>query len=840
MTCTDTTTWSSQYGQLTWGGIATTPPSPPASYTAPTPTGSVVNSYAALAAEVALAGPRVIVIADGTYTGAGLTTNQGHQIWAQNQGGVTLDFGIGFRGNGGVAGGEVHGIIFNVSDIGNVDSSALLNEAIINTWDSVSPFTIGSNLIVEDCEFHGNDTIGSGIQAASPSGLTVRRCVFRDFIDVGISAFRNGSGPNDFDLITIEDVDIANVSRPVPGSALGVSAEMGIFIGHRFEARRLLIRNCAWAGIGLVNEVSDWVIEDADIDEIGFGYFELGSVGVYCEESHDGLICRSTLGQNMKVGINCEWNQGNVDPYLNSYVPRNYNITIQDSIIDSYKVGIGFDLGVTGCLVQRCQFSRSWMAAVLDNNQFPDDNGDFQPPVDYSPIESTNIIDEASCTFCLHPDVPPVYHDQHGGAALAPTIPGWPLEPSLVDESLLICYGALISDLTDLAGNPMAAPSRVTAVGYTSPDPTFSTNKIYDSHIEGIRNSDTTLFWKRFCEAPERMRLEQQERILALSTLANAGVIAEEHLELLALTYGWDELSRLQILSKLTSTRLRLVLSQSPELWKRRGAGGSLIEALNLLIGVRAFEFDWFDDRCLIGEVAVDDDAFCLAEFGRRESQIYIVDPTRVLDKDLVIEVAKRWRPSGERIILTWAEFMDFFDDETQGWQAQSGSFTIADGMMTVSGGGTSRIMLPTALETLSDMMIKSTVQFAGVSEFGILGRSNVSLSGIEARVSPSGTARIINDGVELASASLESFGIFLNAGYDVHLRLHMVGDWVEFFVNNTSVLSVQEPSIQSNGLAGLYSSSGVVLEAQSFEVLPLPGENVYVGLNDTAYDFPA
>lgn len=412
-------------------------PTPPSDYAAPTPTGAVVTTYAELAAEMALAGPRVIVVADGTYTGAAIQTTQGHHVWAQNRGAVTLEFGIGFRGNAGVAGGSLHGLVFDVDDLADVDPTALLSEAIVNTWDAVAPFTVGSGLLVEDCVFDGHSVIGSGIQAASPGGLTVRRCEFRNFIDVGISAFRNGSGPNDFETIVLEDIVVENVSRPVPGSAGGLNAELAFYLGHRFELRRFRIRDCAWAGVGLINEVNGWVVEDGDIDRVGWGYFVGGSVGIYCEHCHDGDIRRILLGPEMKVGINCEWNGDNADPWLNSLVPRNYDVRIEDVRSQAYKVGIHFDLSVAQCTARRCRIERAWFAAFLDNNNFPDDNGDFPPPGSEDPIVSTNVVDLETCSFVLEPSVPQLLHDHHGGAALAPTIPGWPVDPLLVDLDLL-------------------------------------------------------------------------------------------------------------------------------------------------------------------------------------------------------------------------------------------------------------------------------------------------------------------------------------------------------------------------------------------------------------------
>ena len=403
-------------------------------YSPPSPTGSVVSSYAELAAEVALSGPRVIVVADGTYTGVSLTTAQGHELWAENFGGATLEFGIGFRGNGPNAGGALHGFVFDVDDIANVDSTALLNEAIVNTWDSLDPYTVGSGLVVEDCTFNGNDVVGAGIQAASPGGLTVRRCTFTNFIDQGIFAYRNGSGENDFDRITIEDVDISNVSRAVPGSGSGATVEAGIYIGQRFDIRRVPIRDCAWAGIVMANEVAEWTLTDYDIDRIGWGYFSGGGVGIYCEQSNNGLIHRGWIGYETKVGINCEWNGTASDPWVDDYTARNYGINITDATILSYKIGIHWDVSVQGCTARDVHIERAWRAGILDNNAFPDADGSYPLPVDELPIYSRNAADLSTCTFLLAEGIPHYLNDHHlGVSAAAPT--DWPATPDDYDDT---------------------------------------------------------------------------------------------------------------------------------------------------------------------------------------------------------------------------------------------------------------------------------------------------------------------------------------------------------------------------------------------------------------------
>lgn len=409
--------------------IVPIPPSPPAAYSPPDPTDSVVVSYAELAEEVALPGPRTIVVAAGVYSGEALTTNQGHDIWAETQGSVVFQFGIGFRGNSGNSGGSLHGISFDVDNIANVDSTALYNEAIVNTWDSVEPYTVGSDLLIEDCTFDGNNVIGTGVQAANPGGLTIRRSTFANFLDNGILAYKNGTGPGDLDTITLEDISIDGVSRAVPGEGSGFIVETGIVLGHTFSVSRVKIRNCAWSGIGLVNGVQDWLITDFDIDKVGHGYRDPGGVGIYCEHCSNGTITRGVVGPESMIGINFEWNQGDANPFENDLVPRNYGVTVSYTTLQSYKIGVHMDLGVSSVSISDSQFERAWKAGVLDNNTFPDDAGNYAVPVGEEVVLSTNTLDQDSSTFLLQKGVPRLFHGHHGGASAEPPS-YWPTDPS--------------------------------------------------------------------------------------------------------------------------------------------------------------------------------------------------------------------------------------------------------------------------------------------------------------------------------------------------------------------------------------------------------------------------
>lgn len=407
------------------------PPSdalPPAPYTVPGG-GVYVTNMTELATAWAGGTPTDIVLADGIYDQAGPLPNINvpHRLWAENLLGAELRIGLSWGNNTTGSAGELHGIAFNVDDIAKVSPLGQTAEkCIVLTWMGPA-FTFAGNLVVEDCTFDMNSVIGSAIQATSPQNLQIRRCEIRNGIHWGILAFRNTlSGSALLTPMQIEDVRIERIRYPVQSLSNG---GQGIWVGHRANVLRTNVSDVDWAGLAVVNDASNVLLQDIIANNCQQGYLDPGGRGIYLEQCHDVQINRYYCGPESMFGISAEWNLGNSNPYLNDWVPRNYDVWVNNANINSYKIGISWDMTVQRCQVQNSYFSRSWRAAILDYNEF------LSPPGPYL-IQSTNVAALWKCIFRLADVAPSLLHAHHL-TYLAPPPPGWPSTPAGYNEAAL-------------------------------------------------------------------------------------------------------------------------------------------------------------------------------------------------------------------------------------------------------------------------------------------------------------------------------------------------------------------------------------------------------------------
>lgn len=403
------------------------PVNPPEAYVVPGG-GTLVTTTAELLTAWGSGVPLDIVLADGVYDNAGPLPNSivPHRLWAQNLLGAELLFGLSWGGNSGGSAGELHGIAFNVDSLAKVSALGLLNEAIVLTWGAIGGGFAG-NLIVEDCTFNMNNVVGSAIQATYPFGLQVRRVQIQNGIDWGIFAFRNGvAGDALPTAMILEDIDIDHIRYPVTSLSMG---GIGVWAGHECVITRCKVRDVDWAGVALVNDATHCRLYDIDCDNCQQGYLDPGGRGVYFEHCHDVIIDRVHVGPESMFGISWEWNSGSTNPCLNDWVPRNYDIWVSNAFMQSYKVGIAWDITVQRCSIRNARFERSWLGAINDFNSFS------SPPYGCT-IQTTNVNDMVSIMFRLSSLVPAIYR-QHHGTYLLPPPPGWPATPAGYNDSAL-------------------------------------------------------------------------------------------------------------------------------------------------------------------------------------------------------------------------------------------------------------------------------------------------------------------------------------------------------------------------------------------------------------------
>ncbi len=326
-------------------------PLPPGVY--PLPARAVfVRDSAELRQALASATPLDIVLRDGVYRSDGpFIVVCGHRLYAEHLGRAVLAAGISMGSDDCAIGGRVQGIAFDVQQAGATSSGAA-----VEVWGS------GRGTVLADLTIDGHRVLDAGIIARQPEGLKIQRVLARNFLSWGILV-----DANEFDLAVVEpavleDLDVANVSRPSPGASDG-TAEACIWVGNTAAGARFRVRNCAWMGVWTGTAARNVHLSDVDID--GIGSPQRTSVGLYLEHfTTDSVFERFRIGPDVTIGVECEW----ADPAWNSR-PGCDGIVIQDSLIQTRCVGIYFDDGTRNATVRRTAFVDQQRAAIATFNK---------------------------------------------------------------------------------------------------------------------------------------------------------------------------------------------------------------------------------------------------------------------------------------------------------------------------------------------------------------------------------------------------------------------------------------------------------------------------------------
>jgi exopolysaccharide biosynthesis polyprenyl glycosylphosphotransferase len=320
-----------------------TPPRPPTAYRVPA--GAVrVSTSAQLRAALARRTAQRIVLAAGTYRNPRPFLNpHGHRLYAAKLGAVVLKAGLSLGGNEGLGGGLVRGISFDVDN-----PARTVDGAVIGVWGP------GRNWSVLDTTLNGNRLVSAGIVVRQPEGLIVRRVVARDFTNYGVVVDANKPSPRRSDgRFWISDLDVAGVSRRVPGSSEG-RAEACVWIGNRGSVRRVRAERCAWTGLWTGTATLRSTFEDIDVART--------PTGVYVEHyTRNSVFRRLRVRPSVRTGVVAEW----ADPAWNGE-PASVDNVIEDSRFESWLAGVFLDAGTTRTTVRRSTFAHQQWAAIGD------------------------------------------------------------------------------------------------------------------------------------------------------------------------------------------------------------------------------------------------------------------------------------------------------------------------------------------------------------------------------------------------------------------------------------------------------------------------------------------
>jgi phage tail-like protein len=258
--------------------------------------------------------------------------------------------------------------------------------------------------------------------------------------------------------------------------------------------------------------------------------------------------------------------------------------------------------------------------------------------------------------------------------------------------------------ITDLVGNALAAPNNTgQMIGYIEPPAAAEVLplKMYNFLLEPIRTEDAkpegAFFVRRFLEGPQQIWEDTQNRIFSIKNLWDLTQIPDEYLQYLKNIVGWTS-SLDHITEALDYDLLRKLIGASVPLWKNRGSEDALLDVLSLVTGARNRMWNWFDFRWVLDDTQLGEehegrDPWIIDLPGpptldEYYSNLRIVDDG-TLNHDLVENLCRLMRACGERIDITYIDFLDQFiieGDDIQ-WTNISGAMpTVEDGKAKVTG----------------------------------------------------------------------------------------------------------------------------------------------------------
>lgn len=252
--------------------------------------------------------------------------------------------------------------------------------------------------------------------------------------------------------------------------------------------------------------------------------------------------------------------------------------------------------------------------------------------------------------------------------------------------------------ISDVAGNALlvGAGSSGAMLGYIEPLPATEilSLQMYDFLIRPIREQDLAkgnLFVKRYLDGPQAIWTAIQTDIYNLLQLWDVVNCPAAYLRYLKNIVGWTPDLERPITDRLDDDTLRRLISLSVPLWKIRGLESAYTRAVLTLALTRMRVWNWFDrrwilDSSVIGEDHQGRDLALLPTTDQQVSDIRIVDGALGLDRTLIVNTLKLFRPSGERLYVYWIDFLDLFlvDGDNTQWEGTIPPLHVANRLLTL------------------------------------------------------------------------------------------------------------------------------------------------------------
>jgi len=389
--------------------------------------------------------------------------------------------------------------------------------------------------------------------------------------------------------------------------------------------------------------------------------------------------------------------------------------------------------------------------------------------------------------------------------------------------------------------------------------------QIYNFLLRSIRDLDQKegyQFLERFLMGPQSIWETIDAALNSVPNLWSITDCPDEYLEYLKWIVGWtSELE--EVTYGLSYDELRRLIAISGRLWKLRGTEDTIIDVLKFATGARCRYWNWFDYRWIVDEtilseehdghdpwmIELPDPAVAGSEY---VSSLRIVD-NGSLNKELVVNLMKLMRATGERWEILYLGFLDQFiiDNDTTQWDVptQTGTnvFQVADGKMrfgvTATGSESTEAIVSWA--SWDEMVLGARVRCfpLGTSmtfqiRFHYIDSNNYYALEVWPSSHSSGPMfwlyKVSSGAPVPLTAAASSVPIYDEVWYYFRISIVDVGSnkEIKIYMDAVEVMNATDSSSPfQDGNIGLQSVNGEI-EVDEVELFELPAESDYIDIN--------
>lgn len=393
-------------------------------------------------------------------------------------------------------------------------------------------------------------------------------------------------------------------------------------------------------------------------------------------------------------------------------------------------------------------------------------------------------------------------------------------------------------------GEALAVPT-TPVLGFIAPEGAVDQQpiKAYNLIPRVIREADQNeggQFLERFLSGYQTIFELSTRMANSLVDMYNLDKLADALVAYLGRITGWDKRLETQIPERLDTAKKRILFSESYLIWRQRSSDDAIEDFLALVTGARCAVKTWFDLRIIEGESYIGEDGegtdtWLLDPDGvdPYEFNVRIVDDGS-LDRELTYYAVRLMRPSGERVLITYLDFLDTFSDEDDNsqWTEEAGTLNVSSGSGVLSSGGVAAIADFSDDEVALGVKLKQSAGTFAVQFLRTDASNHYSLeldfaaNTIKFRKTVAGSPTTLGTYSPVEALVADTTYVVRAYAYELPTGGHRLS----CFFDAERVLTVDDSTYTAGGVALASSSGSTTLDW--FELLKTPTEFAYLDIN--------